>query len=220
MRKEQRKYRIKVFLLYFVLIMGGVWFQLSLFIELSQLIAGYLIISIGIISVYEVYENEQINKIASYIAITSLIVLLSWFIELIGVNTGVIFGNYKYGNILQPQLFGTPISIGFAWISTLLGSYSITELIFRKSNNRIIKLLFVAFFMTAFDFLMEPAAIKLGYWSWDGLNVPLQNYLAWFLLGFLFAFLFSGQKISLMNTKLLKHIYISQLIYFFMIYFK
>jgi putative membrane protein len=54
--------------------------------------------------------------------------------------------------------------------------------------------------MTFFDYLMEPAAIKLGYWVWQGSVIPFQNYLAWFVLGLLFAFLFSTQKIGLTNT--------------------
>ncbi|MCX7737274.1 MAG: carotenoid biosynthesis protein [Candidatus Kapabacteria bacterium] len=220
MTKERKIYLTKVILLYFILIMGGVWYHLGLFSEISQIIAGYLIIFIGILSVYEVYHSVSINKKFSYLSVIAFIIIFSWIIELIGVKTGVIFGNYQYGNILQPQLFGTPIPIGFAWISTLLSSYAIAELIQKNQNKRIILLLFVAILMTFFDFLMEPAAIKLGYWSWQDSLVPIQNYVAWFVLGFLFALLFSTQKITLTKTKLLKHIYISQLIYFLIIYFK
>lgn len=220
MTKERKVYLIKVILLYFILIMGGVWYHLGLFIDISQIIAGYLIIFIGYLSVYEVYQSETINSKFGFLSVIAFIIIFSWLIELIGVKTGVIFGNYQYGNILQPQLFGTPIPIGFAWISTLVSSYAIAELIMKKSNKKIILLLFVAFLMTFFDFLMEPAAIKLRYWSWQDSIVPLQNYVAWFVLGFLFALLFSIQKISMTQTKLLKHIYISQLIYFLIIYFK
>jgi len=34
---------------------------------------------------------------------------------------------------------------------------------------------------TILDWLMEPAAIKLGFWKWAGYGgVPLYNYLCWF----------------------------------------
>lgn len=220
MSKESKIYLIKVILLYFILIMGGVWYNLELFTQIRQMIAGYLIILIGILSILEVYKNEAINNKIAFFSISCFIIVFSWLIELIGVKTGLIFGNYMYGDILQPQLFGTPIPIGFAWISTLLGSYAMAEIILRKKRNVIVKLLVAAFLMTLFDYLMEPAAIKLGYWVWEGPEIPLQNYLAWFVLGLLFTLLFSIQKIGLTNTKLLKHIYISQLIYFSLIYLK
>lgn len=219
MKSESKMYLIKVILLYFILIMGGVWYYLGLFGEISQMIAGYLMILIGILSIFEVYKNESINNKIAFFLISSFIIVFSWLIELIGVKTGLIFGKYEYGNILQPQLFGTPIPIGFAWISTIIGSYSIAELILRKKSNIFIHLLLTAVIMTFFDYLMEPAAIKLGYWAWESGTIPMQNYLAWFVLGFFFALLFSTQKINLINTKILKHIYISQAIYFIMIYF-
>jgi putative membrane protein len=34
----------------------------------------------------------------------------------------------------------------------------------------------------AFDWIMEPVAIRLDYWTWAGGDIPLQNYLAWFLI--------------------------------------
>jgi putative membrane protein len=33
-----------------------------------------------------------------------------------------------------------------------------------------------------FDWILEPVAIKLGYWTWKGTDVPLYNYLSWFFL--------------------------------------
>lgn len=200
--------------------MGGVWYHLELFQEVSQFIAGYLIIAIGIFSVLEVYKNVNIDQILRFISIILFIIIISWVVELIGVKTGLIFGNYKYGSILQPQILGTPIPIGFAWISTLLGSYAITQIILKKINSKFVILIFTAFLMTLFDFMMEPAAIKLGYWYWESGTVPIQNYLAWFVIGFFFALLFSTQKINLLNTKILKHVYLSQVIYFFIIYLK
>jgi putative membrane protein len=41
--------------------------------------------------------------------------------------------------------------------------------------------------MTAMDILIEPVAIELNYWHWDAVAVPIENYLAWFVLSALFA---------------------------------
>ena len=34
----------------------------------------------------------------------------------------------------------------------------------------------------AFDYLMEPVAVRLDYWQWAGGAIPLQNYAAWFAI--------------------------------------
>ena len=38
--------------------------------------------------------------------------------------------------------------------------------------------------MVCFDLLMEPAAVKLDYWTWLNGHIHLRNYLVWFGLEF------------------------------------
>ena len=35
---------------------------------------------------------------------------------------------------------------------------------------------------TFFDFILEPVAVKLNFWSWKNGNVPLFNYVCWFVI--------------------------------------
>jgi putative membrane protein len=104
----------------------------------------------------------------------------------------------------------------------LISSTAIMQRIsFIRNSSIIIKIISVALLMTFFDFMMEPAAIKLGYWTWIEVEVPLQNYVAWFILGGLLAGL--GYKMGLFKSKhppLAVHIYFAQLIYFILIIFK
>lgn len=44
--------------------------------------------------------------------------------------------------------------------------------------------LLVGLLMVLIDFFLEKFAIKSGYWSWDGVIVPFQNYLAWFIISY------------------------------------
>jgi putative membrane protein len=30
-----------------------------------------------------------------------------------------------------------------------------------------------------FDWILEPVAVQLGYWSWAGNDIPLLNYASW-----------------------------------------
>ena len=69
--------------------------------------------------------------------------------------------------------------------------------------------------MVCFDLFMEPAAGILDYWTWVGNRIPLQNYLAWFGLSFVFAGI--GIKVGLFSQPLPHiafHFYFAQLLYF------
>jgi putative membrane protein len=40
--------------------------------------------------------------------------------------------------------------------------------------------------MVLYDLFLEPAAMRLDMWSWEGGRIPFSNYAAWFLLSVLF----------------------------------
>ena len=72
--------------------------------------------------------------------------------------------------------------------------------------------------MTAFDILMEPAAMALNYWNWENGVVPFQNYLAWFVLSFIFTY--TGLKLKAISFKIPSipvHAYFAQLAYFLIV---
>ena len=33
-----------------------------------------------------------------------------------------------------------------------------------------------------FDWIMEPVAVKLGYWQWESNSIPLYNYISWIII--------------------------------------
>jgi putative membrane protein len=47
-----------------------------------------------------------------------------------------------------------------------------------------------------FDLILEPVAILLNYWYWKGGIVPIQNYLAWFVLAVIISILYDLLKVS------------------------
>lgn len=108
--------------------------------------------------------------------------LCGFFIEYAGVHTGLIFGKYHYGKTLGPGWEGIPYLIGLNW--AMLIFFVVSTLSGRLGNAWLISLT-GACMMTLYDFVMEPAAIKMGMWSWDNGIIPLQNYLAWFVCSFL-----------------------------------
>jgi len=113
----------------------------------------------------------------------SSIILITFFAELIGVNTQRLFGHYQYGRTLGMLIWNTPIVIGLNWLILI---YCISTLAKLWRDNWYFPLL-GALAMVAFDWLMEPVAMATGMWQWAGGVVPMKNYMDWFLIsGLLF----------------------------------
>jgi len=136
-----------------------------------------------------------------------IVYIITFSLEVIGVKTGYIFGTYYYGDVLGLKLFDVPMIIGFNWVVIILGAIGIASRI-HKSAFQIA--LLTGTFAVLFDLMLEPVAIKLGYWNWTEGFIPLQNYYAWFGIAF-----FS----SLFGSKLKLDIEDSLFIYYFLIQF-
>ena len=125
-----------------------------------------------------------------------LVVLFTFGAEAVGVATGMVFGRYSYGEVLGTKILGVPPVIGFNWALVVLGSVMLADrfleaLFLRRGERgrvRLIAVTAVAGLISAlFDLAMEPSAVALGYWSWEGGTIPFRNYVAWFVLSSLAA---------------------------------
>ena len=105
--------------------------------------------------------------------------------ELIGLHTGLVFGDYHYSASLGPQAFGVPLSIATAWGVLLVCACS-----HAVHPNRFIAAAAGAAWMVTADLLIDPLASgPLEYWQWPGggpyFGVPLLNFLGWFVVSYL-----------------------------------
>ena len=117
-------------------------------------------------------------------AITVSAVALSGFlIETLGVNTGLVFGNYTYGNLLGWKLFGTPLFIGLLWF---LVSYSSFIIVKELSSSRLMRFALAIVLIVSFDLILEQFAIVYKFWFWPGNEVPLLNYISWAFTGLIY----------------------------------
>ena len=214
--------KIKIILLYFFLFAGGLWHVLDVFQTIMSFLAGPLLIGLGIWLYFEIRKNLDPEQVIKFNIWAIVVIVFSFVIETIGVKTGVIFGVYNYGETLWPQIIRVPFAIGFAWFLMLICSIALMQrLPVINSSNIWIQIFVISVLMTFFDFMMEPAAIKLNYWSWQTVAVPLQNYVAWFVISFILTIL--GWQMKILELKLpivVMHGYFAQLIYFIMIIFK
>lgn len=117
--------------------------------------------------------NAQVIKVAS------LAFGVGMLAEILGVNFGLIFGDYAYGDNLGYKVFGVPVLIGVNWIIlTFITGATIAS---RVSNKWLAGVL-GALMMVVLDLLIEPVAPTLDFWEFAAAEVPLQNYVGWFLV--------------------------------------
>lgn len=139
-----------------------------------------------------------------------LVFISGFVIESVGVNTGIIFGEYQYGKTLGFQIFETPLIIGMNWLFLVYVSSSLTEGI---NSGKFISFLLPPVLMVVYDLVLEQVAPNLGMWNWNNDSVPLQNYFAWFVLAFLFVLVLRFFSIKTSN-KIAPLIFILQFMFF------
>jgi putative membrane protein len=149
------------------------------------------------------------------IIIFALIFSTGILIEIVGVNTGIIFGEYSYGNSLGFKLFNTPLIIGINWLFLIYSCSSIAQEFFTK--NKAFQVLFGATLMVAYDLILEQVAPKMDMWYWITDTAPMINYISWFLVSVLFLSLISFYKINTRN-KLAFILFLLQFLFFIVLF--
>lgn len=156
-------------------------------------------------------------------------VLTGFVVEMIGVNTQLLFGNYSYGKVLGFQINKVPLIIGVNWfiiiyccgisVQTLL-TKAITKVATETSTPpMVLKALSVivdgATLAVFIDWIMEPVAVQLAYWKWNG-EIPLYNYICWFVVAMAMLAVFHFCKFNKQN-KFAVHLLMIQVLFFLLL---
>jgi len=168
-----RKYAILFFIVFFSVGIAGTLLPptFDLFLKLFPLA---LLLSFAALLVF----SDSLYNIQTYLAVL-LVAISGFLVEAAGVNTGRIFGNYSYGGTLGLKLFGTPLIIGINWAMLVFATSSITD----KTRLPVsVKIILASLLMVCYDLFLEQVAGILDMWHWKDNIVPIQNYLAWFLI--------------------------------------
>jgi len=150
--------------------------------------------------------------IVKTIAVSFIVLWFSFAVEYIGVNTSFPFGKYLYSETLQPLTAGVPLAIAFAWFSVMVSSYLTAVNLFPGIGT--ISVCFISSVIVfATDIMLEPfASFVNGFWLWDGGTIPLQNFICWWVLGFLLSFVLSlfapPSKVNIADSLLKKIPYV------------
>ncbi len=109
--------------------------------------------------------------------IAGLIFATTFVLEIVGVNTGVLFGHYSYGSLLGFKLFGVPVIIGLVWF---IVTFSVWQIVLVSGLKKIYEQLVLGVMVVIlFDLLLEQFAVSVGLWQWRGGHIPLLNYICW-----------------------------------------
>jgi len=142
------------------------------------------------------------------------VTITGYLIEVIGVKTGWIFGNYTYGQTLGFKIFDVPLMIGINWALLVYATGYMMKLTPFKTD--FLKSLGGACLLVLLDIWLEQVAVVFDYWSWQSNDIPFQNYFGWFVFSFLmlkFFYLFKFDQQQQQGT-LAMAIYTLQLLFF------
>jgi uncharacterized membrane protein len=171
----KNRFRLSLFLLGVIYAVGIVTVLSGHADSLMKLTPFNLIFASAIL----LYNAEGFNR--RYIVWFVVVSVSGYLLELIGIKTGLVFGEYSYGSGLGIKLFDVPLIIGINWAILVFA----TAALIQHYNWPIwLKAAISATIMVAYDVFLEPVAIRFDFWNWAGGSIPLQNYAAWWLIAF------------------------------------
>jgi uncharacterized membrane protein len=117
-------------------------------------------------------------------------VLGGFAVEVVGVHTGVPFGDYRYTGGLGPTLFGVPVVVAFAWPMLAWPAALAAR---RLCGSYVARVAVGAWALAAWDLFLDPQMVAAGHWTWlqraphlPGVpDVPLTNYAGWLVVAVL-----------------------------------
>lgn len=166
-----------------------VFFHSQLFISLTPL---NLLISGGLL----IWTQEKTTT--GFWIFAAAAFIIGFVAEYIGLNTHILFGEYRYGNVLGPKWQNVPWMIGITWFGiTYCCGIAMSMLqyrIFHRPEAQEMLPPFSKYWLSVsfiadaagiavvYDWILEPVAMKLGFWQWQNDDIPVGNYWGWFFV--------------------------------------
>jgi len=163
-------------------VIGIVYFQRDFFLGMT---------SVNLLLMFTLLLWNEVKLQNRFWYLFILAFAIGFFTEVIGVNTGLLFGSYAYGNYLGPKISGVPLLIGINWFCIVYCSVVAIQCLPSIQNlSPVFAALGAAFIATIFDWVMEPVAMEFNYWIWENNQIPFFNYVCWFCIAYLIALIF------------------------------
>lgn len=132
----------------------------------------------------------QVNGMRGSAAFLVLVIAIPFASEFLGVLTGIPYGPYRYRAALGPWAFGlVPFFILVAWV--FIGYMVIVTSTLALGRTSYWLAPVDGALAMAWDLMVDPAAVRAGYWTWSPAGpfygVPASNFLGWFAVVMLFS---------------------------------
>lgn len=201
--RQQPRLIIGILILYFSV--GIILYLMEISRALFTLLTPWsLLLSFGVVLLFQKEWSIKLGLVFGLVFASSL------FIEIIGVSTGVLFGNYIYGPALGPKILDAPLLIGLNWLILV---YCTEAIVNHHFSQRSVKILAGSLLMLAYDFILEFVAPHMHMWSWDSTYPGLRNFLMWFFLALLYHILFQYSGLRITN-KPARYLFLIQFLFF------
>lgn len=149
----------------------------------SIIITGYFLwglFFLGIVNVY--FSRSNMQKMAKSIGLVGGVLFA---LEILGAQTGMIYGDFIYHSDIILQILGTPIVMIGIWGFLIHECYQLVRITTTQRSWFIIPL--TAASLVIFDLVIDPGAAHLGLWTWissgNWFNIPFSNFIGWFIMG-------------------------------------
>lgn len=173
----------------------------------SQWFVGATPLNLSLCFILLMLTSRQASKVYIVAFVAFIVGMVA---EALGVNYGLIFGHYQYGEALGWKIAGVPFLIGVNWAILVICCGAIAA---DLAGNFFTKVLLGVGLMLLLDFVIEPIAPILDFWEFTDGVAPAQNYIGWFAVALPLHFLYQGLKIELKGN-FTHHLFLLQVIFF------
>ncbi|GAB3230645.1 hypothetical protein GCM10027346_16460 [Hymenobacter seoulensis] len=153
----------------------------------------------------------QPRRTAAFWSFCVVVMVAGFFVEVVGVRTGLLFGHYEYGATLGPKWLNVPLMIGVNW---LMLTYTAGILARYLPIPNFLRAVVAALLLVGLDVCLEPVAVQYDFWSWQYDIIPLLNFKGWFAVSLILQVYFNRVDFVKRNP-LVPFVYLVQLLFFF-----
>ena len=143
-----------------------------------------------------------------------------WFVQHTPLNLTVM-------SFLGYTIFGVPLLIGLQWFVLMYccgvaihhmqvwmeNKFGEMELKLSATIKTVSFIIDGALLAVFFDYIMEPVAVKLGFWQWNNQQIPVYNYTCWLIVSSILLYVFSRLNFNKENHFAV-HLFIIQVLFF------
>lgn len=164
-----------------------------------------LLLTVGLLFAF------QARRTPAFWSFCLMVMVVGFLVEVVGIRTGLLFGQYEYGKALGIKLLEVPLMIGVNW---LMLTYCTGILARHLPIPDILRAVVAALLMVGLDICIEPVAVRYDFWRWQYDVIPLLNFKGWLAVSFILQVYFNRVEFDKRNP-LVPFVYLVQLLFFF-----